>query len=320
MNIRSKKVTLVFLLALALSAFVLLFRLAAVPGLQVAQIIAVEVDVLKKWQEQGSLRRTLSYNASGSEVRLLQRMLSQDTNAYPEKKVTGWYGDATRAAVKRFQAAYNLPITGVVDVATRDMLNSIFFSHLCPTSRDAEAEYLLRKVVPTDPIPLTYVPPDLENISKRVKTAGIACLRSDVAAALERMFAAARTEGVDLLVTSGYRKPEIQHYLYLFWFGVHGESAVNEIAKPGASEHQLGSTVDLSDASIGFQSVDPRFADSLGGQWLAAHAHEYGFILSYPKGKTAVTGYSYEPWHWRFVGTSTAAALRQSGKTFNESL
>jgi D-alanyl-D-alanine carboxypeptidase len=320
MSTKTKIRATIILSMLVLIGIASLFQFVTLSGSSVAQIIAVEVDVLKKWQEQGALRRTLAYDASGSDVRLLQRMLSQDVAVYPEKKVTGWYGNATRAAVERFQAAYNLPVTGAVDSATKDMLNSIFFSELCPKPYAVHPEYLLRKILPSDPLPLTYVPPELVDISKRVKTAGIACLRSDVALSLERMFIAAKKDGVDLMVTSGYRKPEIQQYLYLFWFGIYGESAVNEIAKPGASEHQLGSTVDLTDASIGFANVDPRFAGSAGGTWLVAHAREYGFILSYPKGKTAVTGYSYEPWHWRFVGTSTAATLWESGKTFNESL
>lgn len=132
------------------------------------------------------------------------------------------------------------------------------------------------------------------------------------------MFDAASRDGVTLMVTSGYRSPDIQQYLYDYWLRLFGPGVLNEIARPGVSEHQLGTTVDLSDKSIGYASVEPKFATSKGGKWLSRHAHEYGFTLSYPAGRDATTGFTYEPWHWRYVGVDVATQLHESDKAFNE--
>ncbi|MDO8575836.1 MAG: M15 family metallopeptidase, partial [bacterium] len=113
-------------------------------------------------------------------------------------------------------------------------------------------------------------------------------------------------------------KPEIQQYIYDVAVQAEGAAALREIARPGLSEHQLGSTVDLTDASIGFAGTDAGFATGVGGLWLQQHAHEYGFIMSYPEGKQAQTGFKYEPWHWRYVGADAATRLRGSGLTYNE--
>ena len=67
-----------------------------------------------------------------------------------------------------------------------------------------------------------------------------------------------------------------------------------------------------------FRSVEECFERTAAGHWLAQHAHEYGFILRYPKGKESVTGFQYEPWHFRYVGKELAGALQQSGLTLEE--
>lgn len=283
-----------------------------------AQIMAVETDLLKAWQQSKGLQNTLAYNSVGNDVVLLQKMLSQDPGIYPEQKLTGYYGNLTRQAVFRFQKEYGLVQTGVVDTATKDKLNEVFLSFLCPEQTAIYPEFSLKKVTKQFSLPKDYVPPSLENISNKVKTIGIACLRQDVAPYLIQMFNDAQKDGVYLAVTSGYRKPEIQKYLYDFWLRLHGPSALDEIAEPGASEHQLGTTIDLTDASIGYAGVDNRFANSEGGKWLAVNAYKYGFVLSYPKGKEKNTGYKYEAWHWRFVGADIATSLYNQGLAFNE--
>lgn len=287
-------------------------------GNQLAQLIAVETKLLKKWQESQGLKDTLTYNSEGQSVILLQRMLSQDAGIYPEKKITGYYGNLTGKAVAKFQKEYGLPETGIVDTATRDKLNEVFLSHLCPERTVMYPEFLLRKVGKQYPLPNDYIPSSLENISTKLKTVGIACLSSDVVPSLVNMFLDAQKDDVYLAVTSAYRKPEIQKYLYDFWLSIQGVSALDEIAEPGKSEHQLGTTVDLTDVSIGYAGVDDRFARSAGGKWLIQNAHKYGFTMSYPRGKEQSTGYKYEPWHWRFVGIDIATALKNQGLAFNE--
>lgn len=286
---------------------------------QLAQIIAIETELLKKWSQNGSLKNNLAYNSEGNDVVLLQRMLSQDSVAYPEKKITGYYGDLTLSAVKSFQREYGLAQSGVVDTTTRKKLNEIFLSHLCPEPVSVYPDFLMKKVRTNTPVPSDYVSPLLKDISAKVKTVGIVCLRSDVLPYVVQMFADAERDGVELMITSGYRKPEIQKYLYDFWIQVEGDKAINEIAEPGLSEHQLGTTIDLTDSSINFAGVDDRFADSKGGKWLQANAYKYGFTMSFPEGKQNITGFTYEPWHWRYIGVSAATTLREAGITYNES-
>ncbi len=325
-KLSNKKLLAVVALYLGGSLFVLLFLLLSskLPILsfdnhgQLAQIIAIETELLRKWQKNGSLKNNLAYNAEGNDVALLQRMLSQNQAIYPEKRITGYYGKLTTNAVQNFQREYELAETGIVDTATRKKLNDIFLSHLCPEPVSIYPEFLMRKIGAISSLPLDYIPPSLEDISNKIKTDGIVCLRQDMVPNLTQMFTDAKRNGVEFMVTSGYRNPEIQKYLYDFWIRVEGDAALDRIAEPGLSEHQLGSTIDLTDASISFAASDPRFGTSNGGRWLQQNAHQYGFIMSFPKYKKEITGFRYEPWHWRFVGVETATQLRQQDLTYNE--
>ena len=93
------------------------------------------------------------------------------------------------------------------------------------------------------------------------------------------------------------------------------------MAEPGKGEHQLGLAVDFSSYT---EPCMEKFTacrlDNTSAEWLAAHAHEYGFILRYPEGKQPIVGYQYEAWHFRYVGRELAGALHQSGLTLEEAL
>ncbi|MEK7608116.1 MAG: D-alanyl-D-alanine carboxypeptidase family protein [Patescibacteria group bacterium] len=299
------------------------FLSGKVPGYggenRLAQIIEIETGLLREWQQRGSLKNNLSYGESGSDVLLLQRMLSEDKAIYPEQATTGHYGERTVGAVKNFQKEYGLVESGIVDDETRERINEIFLSRLCPREEVVYPDFMMKKVGSAFAVPLDYTPPSLEDVSRRVRTAGVVCLRSDVAPQIERMFSDAKKDDVELMITSGYRTPEIQKHLYDFWLSIEGGSAIDEIAKPGLSEHQLGTTVDLTDSSIKFTGVDDRFAHSKGGRWMRKNAHQYGFTMSFPNGKKEATGFSYEPWHWRFVGVQMAKALYAEKLAYNES-
>ncbi len=90
-------------------------------------------------------------------------------------------------------------------------------------------------------------------------------------------------------------------------------------AYPGTSEHQTGLCVDLITASMG-TTLNERFEQTEAFAWLAENAHRFGFILRYPKGKENVTGYTYEPWHYRFVGREAATDIRFGNLTLEEYL
>jgi D-alanyl-D-alanine carboxypeptidase len=121
-------------------------------------------------------------------------------------------------------------------------------------------------------------------------------LRAPALAALLEMDAAARKEGVLLLVSSSYRSYAYQAEVFARNAAEVGEErAARDTARPGRSQHQLGTALD-------FGSIDDSFAQTKAGLWLAANAARFGFSLSYPRGMEAVTGYTWESWHYRYLG------------------
>ena len=131
---------------------------------------------------------------------------------------------------------------------------------------------------------------------------------------------AAAAEGHALAVVSSYRSYETQRNTFQYHVDAYGfEAALRVSARPGHSEHQLGTTVDFSSAAVGYELV-ATFGQTPEGGWLAEHAHEFGFVLSYPEGKEHVTGYAYEPWHFRWVGRAMAADVRASDLTIGQFL
>jgi len=128
---------------------------------------------------------------------------------------------------------------------------------------------------------------------------------------LEDMFKAAADDDIDLLVVSAYRSFDEQTALKGQFTQIYGTGANAFSADQGFSEHQLGTTVDITVESVGgtFNS----FAETEAYEWLLDNAYKYGFILSYPEGNEF---YIFEPWHWRFVGTDLARKLDRSDETF----
>lgn len=138
-------------------------------------------------------------------------------------------------------------------------------------------------------------------------------MRADAAHALEELFKAAADDGIELLAISGYRSYWTQNDLYNRRLNETSLEYVSiYVAKPGQSEHQTGLAMDLGCA--GYTDLTERFAETPAYAWLSEHAHEYGFIIRYPKDGTAETGYAYEPWHIRYLG-DLAEDVYESGLT-----
>ncbi|QQR64828.1 D-alanyl-D-alanine carboxypeptidase family protein [Candidatus Kaiserbacteria bacterium] len=158
-----------------------------------------------------------------------------------------------------------------------------------------------------------YVPP------KVVPIASTSLLRTDtpeyidtrVAPFLTDMFEDALEDGIELKVVSGYRSFDEQKSLKNAYTVTYGSGANTFSADQGYSEHQLGTTIDLTTPAIG--GTYTSFADTEAYAWLLEHAHRYGFVLSYPKDNAY---YVFEPWHWRFVGEDLADDLHDDGKSF----
>lgn len=169
-------------------------------------------------------------------------------------------------------------------------------------------------------LPEGYVPHNLVPLKKTINTRGRElCMIKNSAEALGDMVKAGQEAGVNIVATSAYRSEETQKWLYDEWhrknIKIDGEEA---IAKPGHSEHQLGTTVDFTSASVGFGSAHRSFHQTDEYVWLLNNAHKYGFALSYPPKKQ--TGYIFEPWHWRFIGIENAYHLKIADITIQEFL
>ena len=168
-------------------------------------------------------------------------------------------------------------------------------------------------------LPADYAPPDLVNAITGTSAAGARlAVRALVYGDLARLRAAALAAGHRLDVVSAYRSYEEQARTFDYWTRVGGyEQALRTSARPGHSEHQLGTAIDFGDGTAApWEYAD--WAQTPAGAWLASHATDFGFVMSYPKGRTAVTCYSYEPWHYRYVGTELAKTLVASGLSLRE--
>lgn len=133
-------------------------------------------------------------------------------------------------------------------------------------------------------------------------------MRDEATQALSEMFAAAASDGIELYALSGYRSYGTQVYLY----ERAGGDSQNNTAAPGASEHQTGLCMDITWSAAGMGlSSDMQYDAEY--EWLINNSYKYGFVLRYPDGWDDITGYVYEPWHYRYIGRDYAAAYRSSG-------
>ncbi len=170
--------------------------------------------------------------------------------------------------------------------------------------------------LPADYVPEGLMAPEIpfyfsENIEKR-------WLRPEAAKAIEEMFAKAKEDGIHMFGASAYRSYKTQEALFSRYVGTHGEEeAARFSARAGQSEHQTGLTIDVYHANI-TNGLEEAFADTPEGQWVAENAHQFGFVIRYPKDKEEITGYSFEPWHLRYVGTNVANELYKKNITLEE--
>lgn len=191
-------------------------------------------------------------------------------------------------------------VGGVPTVTNADALDVVVNK-----KRSMPSTYIPKLVEPN--VPFTFK----EQNEKRM-------MRPEAAPALEQLFAAAKKDGIQLYGISAYRSYATQKSLYNTYVKTQGEKAAAQFsAIPGQSEHQTGLAIDLGDGNAKC-AVEQCFADSPAGKWLAAHAADAGFIIRYPKGKEAITGYEYEPWHIRYVGVDVAKEISKQGITLEE--
>lgn len=153
--------------------------------------------------------------------------------------------------------------------------------------------------------PKNYTPGDL------VSVGGGQQLRKEAADSLSKLIAAARADGLSISPLSGYRSYNTQVAVYNKEVKTYGQAVADtQSARPGTSEHQTGLSIDVGGGGCGIEDC---FATTSEGKWVAANVYKYGFIIRYPEGKQAITGYRYEPWHIRYVGVELATEMHNKG-------
>jgi D-alanyl-D-alanine carboxypeptidase len=163
-------------------------------------------------------------------------------------------------------------------------------------------------------LPSSYAPGDRVSTAQAGLTSGFS-VRSLALDDLTAMAADAKAAGATLAIQSAYRSYDTQVSTFQHWVDSVGrDEALLASARPGHSEHQLGTAIDFKSygGSAPWNSAD--WATTTAGAWLAANAWQYGWVMSYPKtASPALTCYQYEPWHYRYVGREAAAAIHESG-------
>ena len=165
-----------------------------------------------------------------------------------------------------------------------------------------------------------YKPTNMVSINGKYTTNQGLEMKADAYKAFKKMRKAARADGKYFKICSAYRSYETQKYLYKNYLSTMGKELRNiRSAAPGRSEHHTGYAIDITCKSMGW-TLSQDFASTSEGKWIKKHCAEYGFIIRYPKGKTDITGYDYEPWHLRYVGVDVAKEITKKGITLEEYL
>ena len=156
-----------------------------------------------------------------------------------------------------------------------------------------------------------YEPNDLVKVN--VESTKDNIYMSEIAAEnLENMFKAAKEEGINLYIVSGYRSSSYQNNLYYRSLKRRGREYTEKyVAQASHSEHQTGLAADISSKSIGYKLISA-FEHTEEGRWLDKNAYKYGFILRYKKDRIEDTGYGFEPWHFRYVGKEIAKYIYEN--------
>ncbi|MBO4601118.1 MAG: M15 family metallopeptidase [Bacilli bacterium] len=194
-------------------------------------------------------------------------------------------------------------------------LNYAFYEDTTPT--DTSKEYLIL-VNKYNYLGEDFKPDDLVTISTKYSWGnyGTHTIRKEVFDAFLKMHEDANQNGIYLMINSSYRDFNSQTIVYNNYLKRHGEPYADKYAaRPGFSEHQTGLALDIFSIEGALRDT---FKDSSAYLWLKDNAYKYGFILRYPEGKENITGFSFEPWHYRYVGVDAAKYIYENQITFEE--
>lgn len=159
-----------------------------------------------------------------------------------------------------------------------------------------------------------YAPDDIVKVSIQFSY-GENEIKKEVYEKFRKMYNDAKKEDLTLIITSSYRDYNFQKKLWDSYANQKGDEWADSVsARAGYSEHQTGYTLDI----VTYNANMSNFETTDEFKWLQANAYKYGFILRYPKDKEDITGYSYESWHYRYVGEETAKKIKELDITFDE--
>ena len=159
-----------------------------------------------------------------------------------------------------------------------------------------------------------FEPNNLTPIDSKYARNDSQLLQKEATEAFNQMCSDAKLENISLYSGSAYRSYEYQNTIYNDYIKKDGLTAAETYsARPGYSEHQLGLAVDIMNGNWSYVSKD-----NIEYSWLIANSYKYGFILRYPENKEYITGYMFEPWHYRYLGKELATKVYNSGLTYDE--
>lgn len=240
----------------------------------------------------------------GAKVKVTQSKKVGDTTWYKTTygKHSGW-----------LSGKYLKKVTATPAKDTFNLTTGKFFTNIYAIKKPNNIHVLVNK---NNQLASSFAPSNLRNVNVTKKASASTKMVNEAATALEKMFAKAKKDGVKLGAFSGYRSYSAQQSAYKKY------KNDNISARPGHSEHQTGLAMDIvaskNVSKDGGNVLVESFGKTKEGKWLTKNAHQYGFIIRYPKGKEKITGYNYEPWHVRYVGKTTASKLYSEGWTLEE--
>ncbi|MGI8539462.1 MAG: M15 family metallopeptidase [Rubrobacteraceae bacterium] len=170
-------------------------------------------------------------------------------------------------------------------------------------------------------LPPDYAPSDLASLMAYGVPiyGGDHLLREDAVEPLSGLVSEAASEGHELLVISAFRSYADQQNNFAHFTGIYGDDAEIVSAPPGQSQHQLGTTIDFTNAEVNYELL-PAFGETDASKWLEANAWKHGFIITYPDGDEQGTGRQWEPWEYRHVGEELAGQIHESDMSLREFL
>lgn len=253
--------------------------------------------------------------SSGEPVKRIQLALYAMGN---KVDVNGYYDTKTTNVIISIQKKYPeaLVADGIYGPRTESYLEILIAKKYRIVQNPANLLVLVNKQnsLSNDYIPANLIVPNVSFAFQGFDPRKL--MRSEAAKALELLFIQAAKENITLTGVSAYRSFDRQ--AEIFKSNIAANPNANQTsARPGESEHQTGLSIDVSSPSVN-NSLIQAFSNTTEGQWLARNAPTFGFIIRFPKGKEAITGYQYEPWHIRYVGQSTAKQITASNLTLEE--